>query len=88
MKIKTSLLDLLGKEVFAVFKKQDDIFVLSKQKINSMVFAKDNKIACKTNESIFMAEDVCLDIEQVKARINFLQKTIEIIKPKTEIIKP
>jgi len=86
MKIKTNLLDLIGKEVYAVFKKQDDIFVLSKQKIKSMVFAKDNKVGCKTADSFFMIEDVCLDLEQVKVRINLLQKSIEIIKPKKDII--
>lgn len=89
MKIKMSLLDLLGKEVYAVYERQDRIFVLALQKIETLVFSsKENKVFIKTDTgfALLAEEDVCLDLEQVKARINLLQKSIPIIKPEKKII--
>lgn len=89
MKIKTHLLDLLEQEVYAVFRKGCEIFVLGKQKIKNIVFAKDGKVGIKTTDNMFMDEDICMDLEQVKARIEFLKKTIIIEKPKQrDIILP
>ena len=90
MKINNNLLDLLGKEVYAVFKQQqtDDIIVLGKATIKSIAFTSKG-VALRTSDGqTILDEDICMDLEQVKTRINFLEKTVPLIKLENKIIKP